>query len=529
MKRYIKCFKKENLIYKIITIGLLAFVFLFFFKVINNSIEGLIYPKERYELVNVRFTQSFIDGNNPFFRREKVAYGTEPPVVYEYAFFNSLVCALVSLLIGGNTLIAHYIVSFLAMVGTGLLGAALVGEKSKTTVGPTLCFVLLLFCHWRYGYISAAPDSMGLFLSVLVLYIATRDNFKYKELLCSLGVILIFYTKQYMVGICFSLFIYFLMVSRKSAIKFLVLCLILTPISVIVVTLFLPYYWEYSVLFLLLGSQGHPLIDGLKYVLEQFSYLSFIFAGMYIVAIVWIIKKCPVKNENGEKNFGGNSRLFLVNIVVQIILVAYFARNDGTYLTYFLQMLFPSVVIFSTIALENTEWSKIKWVNIIVCAACVLFTVYFGWHRLPMHSLSDEEKKDWQEAYSLLDENRDKGEIAHYFSTSIYGYYHGDSLFQTGHDGCLNERVYNRWNNSSTYKKLFPEVKFIMEEEFEYRDIILDRIKAHQMSVVVRPSNDEWYVSEELLKESGYAVVKELNLAVGNMIYPTEFWQYNVK
>lgn len=529
MKNYINCFKKENIIYKIITIGLIAFVFLFFFKVINNSIEGLVYPKERYELVNVRFTQSILDGNNPFFRREKVAYGTEPPIVYEYAFVNSLVCALVSILIGGNTLVAHYIVSFLAMIGTGLLGAGFVGQKSKTTVGPTLCFVLLMFCHWRYGYISAAPDSMGLLLTVLVLYIATRDNFKYKEILCCLGLILIFYTKQYMVGICFSLFIYFLMVSGKSAIKFLVMCLILTPISIIVVTIFMPYYWEYSVLFLLLGSQGRPLIDGLKYVLEQFSYLSFIFAGLYIVMIAWLTKQCVAKNDNGERKSLGNIRLFIINIIVQIVAVAYFARNDGTYLTYFLQMLYPSIVIVSTIALDNTEWCKLKWVSYIICGMCVLFTVYFGWHKLPMHSLSNEEREVWQEAYSFLDENRDKGEISHYYSTSMYGYYHGDSLFQTGHDGCINEIAYRRWEKSPLYQKIFPEAKFIMEETFDYRNITLEKIKEHQISVVVRPYNNEWYISKEYLKESGYSMVKELDLAVGNMIYPTEFWLYNAE
>lgn len=380
----------------------------------------MYYPKERYELVNVRFTDSIIDGSNPFLNRDKVPYGTEPPVVYEYAFVNSLVCVLFSFLTGGNTLAAHYLVGFLTMVGTGIVGAKYVWEKSKTTVGSVFCFILLMFCHWRYGYNSAAPDGMAVFLTVLVLYLATRENLKHKELLCTIGLILIFYTKQYMVGICVSLFIYFLINSRKSALKFIIYCVVLTPLSMIIVALIMPYYWTYSVLFLLLGSQGRGLMEGLKYVVEQFSFLSFIFCGLYAVIIAWLIKGGLKKDRDT------GIRLFLINIIVQIFVLVYFARNDGTYLTYFLQALYPSIVIASAVALENLEWSSRKWIDIGIYSMVVLFTVYFGWHKLPMHSLSAEEKEEWQEAYSLMDEYRDKGEISHYFSTSLYGYLKGE-------------------------------------------------------------------------------------------------------
>lgn len=526
MKNYLDCFKREKTIYKIITVCLVAFFLYFLTMVINNSIDGLSYPKERYEVVNARYTQSILDGNNPFVNRPKAEYGTEPPVVYEYAFVSGFITALFSLFVGGKVLLAHYIVSFLAMVGSGILGFLIVKKYCETTVAPLFCFVLQLFCHWRYGYISSAPDSLGLFLTLLVLFLATRDELKHKELLCSIGLILIFYTKQYLVGICFSLFLYFWIQSHKSAWKLLVYCCILTPLSVALVALFLPCYWDYSVLFLMLGSHGKTILDGLKYVLEQFLYLSFVFSGLYVVLVFWLIKNFSRTDDIKVKTWESKLVLFVINIFVQVLVLIYFARNDGAYLTYFLQMLFPSVIVVASVGLEKIEWTKVRWINILICSIIIVFTVYFGWHKLPMHSLSLDEKEDWEQTYELINEYRNDGKILHYYPTALDGLNHGDSLFQTGHDTCLNEKNYEEWRNSSVYRKLFPSAGIIMEEEFEYQEYVKDMIKKHKIAMVAKPNHNDWYITDSLLTESGYFLVEEDDLVVGNMTYPTEFWAY---
>ena len=70
--------------------------------------------------------------------------------------------------------------------------------------------IMFMFCHWRYGYISAAPDDLDLFITILTMYLAVNAKVKNKQLWCSLGITLAFYTKQYFLVIAAGIFFIFL-------------------------------------------------------------------------------------------------------------------------------------------------------------------------------------------------------------------------------------------------------------------------------------------------------------------------------
>lgn len=549
MKSYIETLKKEHIAYKIITAALLTVIAFFMLRVVRNTIIGLDYPNEILEPANIHFTNTLINGNIPYERENIVEPGQEPPINYEYPFLNNMFAAAFSYLTGGNTIAAHYLVSFLAMIGTAILGASIINRYSRTTVGPTAGFLLLLFCHWRYGYISASPDGFGLLVTMMTLYCATRPQTRYRALKCALLTVACFYSKQYFAGVCVAIFIYMWCYSKKEALKYFGWCVGTLTASVIIVTAVWPLYWDYSLLCLLHGTFQGWDAKGFINVINQIKYLSFIFAGMLVVLAVATyrfvrdkVRKISVESDNTAPQTGTTSEkceqsgrrrvvaegkalpLFLIQIPVQTIILFFVGRNDGAYLTYFLQLLIPSLVIATFIIMEQMKIERREVVFVSCYSLMVIFTVYFGWAKLPMHMLTDEDIANWKRAYALIDEYREKGKVYHFQTTAYNGIENGDSVFCTGHDGDISEKSYLDWKNNEIQKLLFPNAGMIFEENITYRRTILDRIYSNEISIITTGEDDTICFSRNDLKSAGYEIVDTIALQVGNTSIDTLFW-----
>ena len=509
MKQFFPLFKNQHLVYKTITIILIGVSILFLYRIGHNAIVGLDYPNELLEPANVNLTNTLLNGNIPYDPENIVPYGEEPPINYEYPFLNSMFAAAFSYLTGGNTVAAHYLVTFLALLFT-----AFFLKNSKTTVGAAMGFLLLMFCHWRYGYINASPDSLGLFITIFTLYQACRPYSKHRPFICALGTVAAFYSKQYFAGICISIFIFMWLYSKKEALKYFVYCVVLLGASVILINAFWPLYWEYSVLCLFHGCFHGWGADGFMHLLDQFKYLGFIFAGLIAVGIFAIVQSyCNKKKISAEESNdlvkaekkqlvteGNALALFIIQIPVQILVLVFVGRNDGADLTYFLQLLIPSLVIVSLILMERIEFKKMKWMYACGYAGLALFTVYFGWNKLPMHELNAEDIANWERAYALMDEYQDDGDIQHTQETAYYAISRGDSVFLTGHDGDIAEWSYDDWKSNEMQQTLFPNFGKICEENLSYRSVIVDRIKNREMALVaVREGSGSFITADNLI------------------------------
>ncbi|MBR5766202.1 MAG: hypothetical protein IKX95_05405 [Lachnospiraceae bacterium] len=536
--KYSDLFKNEKPVYKIFTVILILFSAYFVSWVFRGLLIGLDYPKEMFEQSNINLTNAFLSGRNPYLIANMTGPGQEPPIVYVYPFLNSLIASGLAFIMGGNAVLAQYILSFAVMIGTGLLGAGIVSRYSRSTIGPTLAFIMLMFCHWRYGYTGAAPDGMGLFITMLTLYMAVRPNVKYRALWCSIGIVLTFYTKQYFAAVCVSIFLYMWFYSKKEALKLFLCCVLFTAASIAVTAAFWPLYWDYTIVLMKYSSNavsGNSAAanggggSGFSYYFEQLSYLSRIFAGLYIAAAAALILRMKDRKtaaETSETKEGNADLLFGIQIPVQLLVLMYFGRHDGAYLTYFLQLLFPSVIIFSIILTERVNQNHAK--NLYFCGYVLiaLFSVYFGWRKLPMHLLSEDEKAVWKSAYKLMDEYREKGEIRNYYTTAFDGVKKGDSTFATGHDGhAYNKKYHERWSENKLDQKLFPHAGILFEEYAGYKEEVLKRIENGEYSLITYPADPYGYfIPKDLLIQSGYQRIDMMDLRVGNMVYTTEFW-----
>ena len=541
MKTYWAKYKNEHILYKLLTFAIIAVIALFLLRVVKNTIVGLDYPNEILEPADVNFTNALLEGNNPYLRENIAKEGEEPPVNYEYPFLNNICAAAFSFITGGNTVAAHYLVSFIAMVGTAVLGAVIIGRYSRTSVGAMAGFLLLLFCHWRYGYISASPDGFGLFVTMMTLYAASRPALKHRALRCALLTVACFYSKQYYAGVCVAIFIYFWCYSKKEALKYFAWCVVGLASSVAIITYAWPLYWDYSILCLMHGCFHGWSMDGVLNVLNQMKYLAFIFAGMLAVLAVALVKfiktgraeKTDI-NTSGINNSGSRDEshddketnallLFLIQIPVQIIILFFVGRNDGAYLTYFLQLLIPSLVIATLILMEQMVITKHEMIFIGCYGLLVAFTVYFGWTKLPMHMLTEEDVSNWERAYALIDEYREKGEIQHYIVTAYNAIENGDSVFLTGHDGDITEANYAEWREIPLQQMIFPDADEMYEENLSYREVIKDRIKNHELALVIEQP-EGGFIGADYLTASGYEIAETFSLQVGNIEYQIAMW-----
>ncbi|MCR5790351.1 MAG: hypothetical protein K6G83_10745 [Lachnospiraceae bacterium] len=532
-------FRKEKIVLRLFTVLLLLFSAYFLFWVFRGFLSGLTYPKEKLELSNINFTNALLNGRNPYLLENVAGPGEEPPVVYMYPFVNNLIAAGLSFIFGGNAFLAHYVLSFAAMLLSGLLGAAIVTQYSRTTVGPALSFILIMFCHWRYGYTSAAPDAFGLLLTLFTLYLATRRELKHRPFWCAVGIVTLFYVKQYFVSICISIFLFMWIRSKKEAIRLFLFCLLFTVSSVLLIAWAWPLYWDYTVVLMLYDSNvmngteavlNGAAVNGWQYYLDQLVYLSKVFCCLYAAIAVclgaeWLGRRKGEAGRDTEDRSESARTLFGIQVLVQFVVLLYFGRHDGAYLTYFLQLFFPSVIIYALILLEQTDLRKKEWIYIGCYMGLALFTVYFGWKKLPMHLLTEEERGQWNEAYEIMDRYRGKGEISNYFSTAFEGAKKGDPLFGTSHDAGAMPAVSSLpFTEEGFGKVLFPYTDLVFDEYRDYKEVVLQRIRDRHYALVTCPRDGGWMIPEELLAESGYQKIGELDLQMGNMTYPTDFW-----
>lgn len=521
-------------LYQFLAAGIILFGVFFLAKIIYNMILGINVPNELLEPSNIQMTQAIVGGKIPYLRDTLAIPGNRPGVSYEYPFLTCLTAAGLSYLFSGNVILAHYVLSIISIIGTGIIGGLIVKRYSVTYAGPAFVFVVLMFCHWRYGYISAAPDDFGLFLSILTLYLFTNKKIKYKPLVGAIGITLCFYTKQYFIFIAVSMFLYMCLYSFSEAMKLFLYTMVLLVTSGIVITIFWPLFWDYSVLLLLLyACKPDGSLSQLIYTLQQFGYLSFILFGLLIILVFAAYKF--FKNNKKEKKHLLHAEendalvLFIIQIPVQMIALLILGTNDGAFLTYFLQLWVPSIVIVAVICLEKmipsfeAETSK-QLIYGAIFSVVVIFTLFFGSTKLPVHILNDNDLKEWQEAYDLIDEYRSSGKVIYAKTLAFKGLECGDDTYLTDHDGDINERVYDNWKNTEWQQSLFPDAGAIFETNIAYRDILREKAVNHEISLITHTGQRDMAFTDDFLEENGYTLLKTISLQTGNMDYDTEFW-----
>lgn len=546
----IKTFKEEKLIFKLMTIGLVLGLVFFVAKVLNSVIVGYGYPREILEPSNVALTRAFLTDKVPYVLKS-LDYEV-PAINYEYPFIVSLLAAGIVKITGCEILLAHYILSIGAFLATGVLGYLLVKPYSKTLVAPMASAILFLMCHWRFGFISAAPDDFGFFLFVLTLYLAVSPKVKNKPLICAIMTTICFYTKQYFVFVALGIFVYMLFYSRKEALKLAVYTVAINIVVAIVITIVWPLYWTYSIFFLYNGTFS-GIGFGLSSLVEQMKYLSAIFIGLFAVLLIALVMTVVKKrkgqvedgveasvntaNDAGKKGIKAyisrikeNSAfdLFIVEIPVMFIPLIFFGRNDGAFLSYFLQLWMPSIIVVTFIVLEKMVADNDKLVVALFYGAVTAFTVLFGYLKLPFHTMTADELANWEHAYDLVEQYRGEGHREIYYAPELayLCFEKGDTNIWCGHDGEVSELGLATLDSSPMWRILFPYAEAIINKNLEYRTLLSLKGYEYWYSLIAFQEGQSLNFAEEYINNGDYPyqLLEKITLATGNMPYEVLFY-----
>ena len=522
-------FKSERIEYKLLTLAVLASCLFFVCKIIYAGVIALPYPKEILEPSNVALTNMFLEGKTPY-SLASLSYDV-PGVNYDYPFINSLIAAAIAKITGCSAVIAHFVISLASILISGLLGFLIVKRIARTTVAPAVAAILFMFCHWRFGYISAAPDDLGLLFFMLTLYAATEPAIRNKPLVCAIGITLCFYTKQYFVFIAPGLFIYMLLYSWKDAVRLFAITLAINIAVAAVITYFWPLYWVRAFLFTYLGT---VVGGGSKFitVIEQLRYIIIMFAALFAVLIFSVsmavarLLKRHQKLRDAVKVEENDVLAFHVTMtIVMIIPLLVIGRNDGAYLSYFLQLWMPSVAVVTLICFERFKPVRHEIVYIAVYALIAASTIYFGLGKLPLHILTDEEIANWQKAYEYTRLYSEEGDIFYSRSLAYDGFARQNGQWQCGHEGEVGIGTTENLEEVGFPAEETDIIDRLVDGNVDYRSYIKDRAAKHEYSLITFESFDAYTCFNESNCESyGYHLIDTLDLRVGNMPYEVMFY-----
>ena len=550
---------RRRLVLNILAFAVILYTLFFLVSICRISVQGWHIPNEYREPANFDLTLTFIKGINPY--SLDTLNKEVPACVFQYGpLFSLLVAGIHFLLPFADIFALHYIMAFICILAAAVMASAIALENSQTLLPPACVFLLTSVCTWRYGYINAVPDTLGITLLVLIFFVETRKKIRGKEYIEAALAVALLYTKQYFIIIALSLFIYKLITDKKAWLRLTVSGLLILTASVSIVNMICPLYFTYTLL-IVHGVSGqsvasaHPLFSGLSLpftasagairmvstleavqntgqlpstgwafelmqVRSLISIFLFVFAGMLAGVIRAFVRRTPGFN---------SSRLFVIHTGVAFMALLFLGQNDGAWLSYYLQLLMPPVIIYSFVSVEKGVLDgEIKayprWAYTALMIVAVMYTTYRTDSRLPYFEKSDAVMKEWEKAYRYCDAYASAGEILYRAPLGINALAGDRYLYDNGHEMAIHKEFLDEYNGSLFYQKLFPYGGRLMEQHIRYRDKMKEKVLDKGYSLVMTTDTDGELIDPAELEEGGYVKLDTLTLDTGWAAYDVDFW-----
>ncbi len=564
-------FVKKNIMN---TIGFLLIIYtiILIVRIVRSAVLNADFPNEYREVANIQLTLEFLKGNNPY---SLEAYsGQVPGMIYVYGPLYSLFTAFCGLFIPIDIIKLHYIVTFVSVMIGAALAAYITYENTQYLAAPAAVFLFIINCSWRYGYINAVPDAFALMLTILIFFIVSRKDFKLKNPLCALLSVALFFAKQYFAIVAISVLIYKLINDRKDALKFFLQTFVIAAAAVIVVTVTCPLYWTYSVYMAhgpfgitqeqyhkayggymkedskeeieeagkkkekeeeISKQEGNELTNtsvntdpdsGFGYEIIQLKSLIGIFIFIFIAAFAGFISelKSRFKNKAGPEFF------LIIHIVVSFIALIYLGRNNGAWLSYYLQLLMPETIIYAFIITDR----YINENDGLFCRLCLayfiimtFFTAYRTNGRLKVYEKTGEEITAWEKAYDITAKAAEKGEVYYVPPLGFQTFSNGQYLYNNGHNMVVTGWFRGEYFAVPWEQALFPYAGEVMKAHYNYQEHIKEKVKNGEYELVtIIPGMDTDFGRLNIsdLENAGYRKKDEILLDSGRMSYEVQFW-----
>lgn len=336
------------------------------------------------DYVSFRLVNFIIEGTNPY--AKEFLEKTNVPFMLLYTGLYPLTVALFCKITGSTVLIGYYCVNILIYAGTVFnLWLILKDYFDKYRVIAIVCIGICsatFFSLFGLPIFNFHTDTIGIYISTLIFVVMFKND-KLTLLLALLTVSLIF-TKQIMVIMVLPIFLYYLIINKKLAIKFVIQC---TAVGLITFTIFqflFPLYWSETIYAQFMVSQNYgdffQAKENIKDFYRRYKYLVIVFGVGLISEIFWLRKLHPhvsnllffLKEAVIKEKF---IVYLLINIAIGTLSLCYFAKCGGDGYKYCQDLLSPSCCLIAFISLAKYlgQWGNPY--NIKFCGTVILLVL----------------------------------------------------------------------------------------------------------------------------------------------------------
>lgn len=553
---------------------ILVYAAILIFNIGRACLADVSFPNEYREAANIQLTMEFLKGNNPY---SLSAYdGSVPGIIYVYGPLYSLLTALFCLIIPADVIFMHYLVTFVCVIAGAVLASYMTYKKTQYLAAPASVFLFMISCNWRYGYINAVPDALALTLMMLIFFVVTSKDFRFKDTILAVLSVLIFFAKQYFLIVMVPVLIYRFLCDRKKALSLLLQTMIISAVTFIVVSFTCPLYFTYTV-FMAHGPFGMSkeqfselraylkeeeaedryyekeaekneaaLADtekdqeeiltnksentdpgsGFSYEIMQLKSLG----GMFIFIFLWTLAGMILEIKDRLKHRKDAEFFFIIHMAAAFAALIYLGQNNGAWLSYYLQLLMPAVIIYSFI-IQDRLIAKYDGRMQIILTAFFLLTVSFSAYRtgtrLVIYEKTDEQVKAWEKAYALVSDAAQKGDVCYVPPLGFCALSDGRYLYNNGHNMVANIQFLMEYNTTPWEQKLFPHAGMVINSHYDEQMKIREKAENGEYEMVTLIDGmDTDYDRLDMadLMKAGYKKTDEILLYSGRLSYNVQFW-----
>ncbi len=556
-------------------IGVLIFVYaaILIINIGRTSLADISFPNEYREAANIQLTMEFLKGKNPY---SLSAYsGSVPGIIYVYGPLYSLFTALFCLIFPADVIFMHYLITFICLIAGAAMAAYMTYEKTQYLPAPAAVFLFMISCNWRYGYINAVPDTFALTLMILIFFVATRKDFRFKDTLLAILSVLIFFAKQYFLVVAVSVLIYRFFCSRKKALSLFLQTLVISAVTLIIVSVTCPLYFTYTV-FMAHGpfgmskeqfselnaylkeeeaedkfyeeeaekreveksiskeaeetltnqSENTDPGSGFSYEIMQLRSLG----GMFIFIFLWALAGLVLEIKNRLKHRKEPEFFYIIHMVTAFTALVYLGQNNGAWLSYYLQLLMPAVIIYAFIIQDRLiaeNEGLIQGILTVLLLLTVSFSAFRTGTRLKIYEKTDEQIKAWEKAYALVSDAAQKGEVYYVPPLGFHALSNGKYLYNNGHNMVVNIQFLMEYNSTPWEQKLFPHAGTVINSHYNEQMKIREKAEngGYEMVTLIDGMDTDYdRLDTADLMKAGYKMEEEILLYSGRMSYNVQFW-----
>ncbi len=281
-------------------------------------------------------------------------------------------------------------------------------------------------------------------------------------------------------------------------------------------------------------TRGTVKMTGAQYNMSQIMSLGGIFFMFFLTETIGVIfllihlikERKPVSFPVGKsyEKFSFDI-LMLIHLFVSGVCLMYLGRNDGAFLSYYLELFMPALIMGGLSLFHRIEQSLkgkgAKAILIIYFVILISFTAFRSVQRLPLSPLSDDDRKQWEMAENVLNEN--PGDMYLYPLLAYYGIRNDIYVYNTGQPFVVSDRFYKSYHKHPELMERYPYAEDIFTSHFDYRKEILGRVKRGDYSVVSYiEGTDEVFTREDLTEN--YEKAGSFDLRTGRQVWETELY-----